>query len=253
MRKPLVIGNWKMHGSKLFCEKLIKELLLQTNEVISEFGVCPPHAYLDLVSGLLKGSEIKLGAQNVHFEQEGAFTGETSLAMLEDFSCSYVILGHSERRHSFFESDEMVAQKFVATTKSSVIPVLCVGETEADRKAGQTFAVIDKQLDAVINACGIDGFQKAVIAYEPVWAIGTGLTATPEQAQEVHAYIRHKLAESSANIAANMRILYGGSVKPANAESLFQMADIDGGLIGGASLKAQDFIAIGLAALEKVS
>jgi triosephosphate isomerase len=193
---------------------------------------------------LLKGSGVALGAQSVCAEAQGAFTGEVSAAMLKDVGCRYVLVGHSERRQLYGESDELVARKFVAAQSQGLVPVLCVGETLEEREAGQTLAVISRQMDAVLTVSGVAALGQAVVAYEPVWAIGTGRTATPEQAQEVHATIRSKIAGVDATIGGLVRILYGGSVKASNARELFAMPDIDGGLVGGASLKADEFARI---------
>ena len=210
--------------------------------------VCPPFPYLATVASQLEGSPVTLGAQNVSEHEKGAFTGEVAPAMLRDVGCKYVIIGHSERRSLYGETSTQVAAKFVAAQSAGLTPILCVGETLEEREAGTTEAVIDEQLDAALDAVGINGFGAAVIAYEPVWAIGTGMTATPEQAQEVHAHIRERLAAQSESIAAGVQILYGGSMKGDNAAGLLGQPDIDGGLIGGASLKAADFLAIADAA-----
>ncbi|HTB66978.1 MAG TPA: triose-phosphate isomerase [Steroidobacteraceae bacterium] len=245
MRQPLVAGNWKMHGSRAENAKLIDELAQAFPTPTVECAVCPPHVYLSQVGNLLRAAElpIALGAQNVSAETKGAFTGEVSAAMLQDLQCSYVIVGHSERRQMQGEDDQLVARKFAAA-RTLLTPILCVGERLAERKAGQQLAVIGRQLDAVLERCGATGFGGAVIAYEPCWAIGTGLTASPEQAQEAHAFIRGHLARQDAKIAGEVRILYGGSVNAGNAAQLFAMPDVDGGLIGGASLKAGEFLAI---------
>lgn len=206
--------------------------------------ICPPFPYLAAEAGRLAGSGLRLGAQNVSQHDSGAYTGEVSPAMLRDVGCEYVIVGHSERRAMMGEASDIVAAKFVAAQAVGLIPILCVGETLAEREADRTEAVIDAQLDAALQAAGIAAFGRAVIAYEPVWAIGTGRTASPDQAEEVHAHIRGQLAAKDGNIAAGVQILYGGSVKGDNAAGLFAMPDIDGGLIGGASLKATDFLAI---------
>jgi triosephosphate isomerase len=212
--------------------------------------VCPPFPYLASVVAQTEGSAVKVGAQNVSEHEKGAFTGEVAPGMLSDLGCDYVIVGHSERRAMYGESSAQVAAKFQAALIAGVTPILCVGETLDEREAGTTEQVIDEQLDAVLNTAGIDAFGAAVIAYEPVWAIGTGMTATPEQAQDVHAHIRARLAEQSAEIAAGVQILYGGSMKGENAAGLLTQSDIDGGLIGGASLKAEDFLAIAEAAAQ---
>jgi triosephosphate isomerase len=245
MRRPLVAGNWKMNGSRETINELldgIKQGLQSVNQ--AEVAVCPPYVYLAQVQSELQGTQVALGAQNVSDKVSGAFTGEVSPEMLLDFQCQYVIVGHSERRALYGDSDEFVARKFANAKDFKLAPILCVGELLEERESGQTEAVVARQLDAVLNEVGASGFKDAVIAYEPVWAIGTGKTATPEQAQEVHAFIRSRLASQDKNVAAAVRILYGGSVKASNAEQLFGMQDIDGGLIGGASLNAEEFLAI---------
>jgi len=214
----------------------------------TEMTVFPPFPYLPKVQKLLQGSSISWGAQTLHPSPKGAFTGEVSAAMLLDFGCHYVLVGHSERRILFGESDGDVADRFDAALEAGLEPVLCVGETLDKRESGLTHQVINDQLDAVLEKSGIDSFASATIAYEPVWAIGTGKTASPEQAQEIHAFIRDKLSAHDDIIAGQIRILYGGSVNPSNAADLFARKDIDGGLIGGASLKAEDFLAIYAAA-----
>ncbi|WP_286240134.1 triose-phosphate isomerase [Neptuniibacter halophilus] len=245
MRKALVAGNWKMNGDTDFINELVNSLVNSSAaSVNADVLLCPPAVYLAQVSSLTAESAIQLGAQNVSEQANGAFTGEISLAMLQDLGCEYVILGHSERRSLYGENDQLVAEKFVAAVAAGVKPILCVGETLEEREQGETMQVVARQLNAVIEAAGIDKFADAVIAYEPVWAIGTGKTATPEQAQEVHAEIRQILAQNSVEIADKLRILYGGSVNAANAAELFANEDVDGGLVGGASLKANDFIAI---------
>ena len=249
MRKPLVAGNWKMHGSRADNAALLRALLDQLPaQAAAEVMVCPPFVYLHETSRLLKDSDVALGAQSLCAESQGAFTGEVSGAMLRDVGCRYVLVGHSERRQLYGEHDQLVARKFVAAQASALVPVLCVGETLEEREGGRTTEVVARQLDAVLAVSRVDAFGQAVIAYEPVWAIGTGRNATPEQAQEVHAMIRGRVAALDAKIAASVRILYGGSVKASNARELFSMADIDGGLVGGASLKADEFAQICAAA-----
>jgi triosephosphate isomerase (TIM) len=249
MRKPLVAGNWKMHGSRAENARLLRGLLdLLGPETRAEVMVCPPFVYLWETERLLKDTEVALGAQSLCAEAQGAFTGEVSGAMLRDVGCRYVLVGHSERRQLFGEADALVARKFVAAQAHGLVPVLCVGETLEEREAGRTGEVVERQLAAVLAVSGIGAFAQAVVAYEPVWAIGTGRTASPEQAQEVHASIRARLAALDATIGASVRILYGGSVKASNARELFAMADIDGGLVGGASLKAEEFAQICAAA-----
>jgi triosephosphate isomerase (TIM) len=245
MRRPIVAGNWKMHGSRVETARLIEELLAQCPEQPAALCViCPPFVYLQEAGRLLRDSAFNLGAQNVCAETQGAFTGEVSAAMLKDVGCEYVIVGHSERRLLYRESDQLVARKFAGAQSKGLVPILCVGEQLADREAGRTQEVIARQLDVVLELCGAGALEQGVIAYEPVWAIGTGRNATPEQAQEVHAFIRARVAARDARIAAATRILYGGSVKAGNAAELFAMPDVDGGLIGGASLKADEFLTI---------
>jgi len=237
-----------MHGSRAENTALLDGILSQLNVTNVDVLVCPPAVYVAEVAAKLQGKGIAVGAQSLCAEAVGAFTGEVSAAMLKDVGCSYVLVGHSERRSLYAEDSALVARKFVAAQTQGLVPVLCVGETLQQREAGQTFAVITEQLDAAVKAAGIAAFAKAVVAYEPVWAIGTGLTATPEQAQEVHAFIRQSLAKLNADVATGVRILYGGSVKGSNAAELFAKADVDGGLVGGASLKADEFLKICAAA-----
>jgi len=244
MRTALVAGNWKMNGTSASINELMEGLNAELKSNTVEVLVCPPSLYLSQVKALSADSVISVGAQNVSEQANGAFTGEISLEMLQDINCEYVILGHSERRSLYAESDAIVAEKFKATVAAGLKPILCVGETLEEREQGQTLAVVERQIKTVVESAGIDQFTTAVIAYEPVWAIGTGKTATPEQAQEVHAAIRKMVAEHDAELASKMRILYGGSVNAANAAELFANEDVDGGLVGGASLKANDFIAI---------
>jgi triosephosphate isomerase len=245
MRRPLIAGNWKMHGSRAENAELIEALLLGLpGQTPVEIAVCPPFVYLWETARLLKSSSIALGAQSVCAEALGAFTGEVSAGMLKDVGCKYVIVGHSERRAIYKEDDALVARKFLAAQSQGLIPVLCVGETLEERERGQTMPVVSRQLTAVLDLASAAALRAAVIAYEPVWAIGTGKNATPAQAQEVHAYIRTAIAGRDAKIAADVRILYGGSVKAANARELFAMPDVDGGLVGGASLKADEFLKI---------
>jgi triosephosphate isomerase len=249
MRKPLVAGNWKMHGSRADNAALLSALLDRLPaQAAAEVMVCPPFVYLHETGRLLKDSDVALGAQSLCAEAQGAFTGEVSGAMLRDVGCGYVLVGHSERRQLYGEHDALVARKFVAAQANALVPVLCVGETLEEREGGRTTEVVARQLEAVLAVSGVGAFGQAVIAYEPVWAIGTGRNATPEQAQEVHAMIRGRVAALDAKIGASVRILYGGSVKASNARELFSMADIDGGLVGGASLKADEFAQICAAA-----
>ena len=245
MRRPIVAGNWKMHGSRAETARLVEELLTQCPpELPAACVICPPFVYLQEAARLLRDSPLSLGAQDVCADAQGAFTGEVSAGMLKDVGCEYAIVGHSERRMLYRESDQLVARKFGAARGRGLVPILCVGEQLAEREAGRMREVIARQLDVVLELCGTAPFEQGVIAYEPVWAIGTGRTATPEQAQEVHAFIRTRIAARDAKIAVATRILYGGSVKAGNAPELFAMADVDGGLIGGASLKADEFLAI---------
>ncbi len=248
-RRPLVAGNWKMHGNRADASRLVGEIIAHgAGGGVSEAIVCPPYVHLEEARRRLEGSPIGLGAQDVCADEQGAYTGEVSARMLADAGCRYVIVGHSERRAIYGESDELVARKFLAAQRHALVPILCVGELLAEREQDATRAVILRQLDAVLDAADTPAFGRAVVAYEPVWAIGTGLTATPGQAQEVHALIRGRIAEKDATIAASLRVLYGGSVKAANAAELFAMPDVDGGLIGGASLKAEEFASICAAA-----
>ena len=251
MRNFLVAGNWKMHGDEAANRELVAGLLegAPASDRVSLL-VCPPYPYLASVAARLKGSAIELGAQNVSEHEAGAYTGEVAPAMLADVGCRYAIVGHSERRTLYGESSAQVAEKMAAALGGGLVPILCVGETLEERESGRTEQVVAEQLGAAVERNGIASFGSAVIAYEPVWAIGTGRTATPEQAQDVHRYIRSVLADQDASVAENVQILYGGSVKGDNAAGLFGMPDIDGGLIGGASLKAADFLAIARAAAE---
>lgn len=246
MRNFIIAGNWKMYGSKASVAKLLEGIKAGSNQIKNaQLVVFPPVIFLQQVESALQNTTIAWGAQNVSQQPEGAFTGETAASMLVDFHCTYVLIGHSERRKLYGENDACVAAKFSAAKNAGLIPVLCVGETLEERQAGQTEVVIQKQINAVLHQEGIESFRGAVIAYEPVWAIGTGLSATPEQAQAVHYAIRQQLAAQDENIAQQIPILYGGSVKKDNAKGLFAMADIDGALIGGASLNAEEFIEIG--------
>ena len=235
MRLPLVAGNWKMHGSRAANQTLLDRVLREISSLKGvECAVCVPFPFLRDVSEKLRGTAIAWGAQNVSEHAQGAFTGEVSAAMLKEFGCRYALVGHSERRQLFGEGDAQAAAKFSAARGAGITPILCVGETLAEREAGKTETVVARQLGAVLEK---NDFGDAVLAYEPVWAIGTGKNATPEQAQAVHAYLRKKLS-------AGTRILYGGSVKGANAAAIFAQPDVDGGLIGGASLVAEEFVAI---------
>ncbi|MBP1316151.1 triose-phosphate isomerase [Herbaspirillum sp. 1130] len=244
MRRKLVAGNWKMNGSLAANAALVAGIKEGLPADVCDVAVCVPAPYMAQVQGAVAGSAVALGAQDMSAHASGAFTGEVSAAMLQEFGVQYVILGHSERRAYHGESDAAVAAKTVAALKAGLVPVVCVGETLEQREAGQTNEIVGGQLDVVLAALSVEEAARIVVAYEPVWAIGTGKTATPEMAQEVHAMLRARLGAKSAEAAAKVRVLYGGSMKPDNAEQLLAMADIDGGLIGGAALKAADFLAI---------
>ncbi len=245
MRTKLIAGNWKMHGSKPEVRSLIGGILARLDPARSaEVMVLPPFPYIPLVQSLVDHTPVLLGAQDLNEHAFGAYTGDVSGSMLADWNCTHVLVGHSERRSIHREGNELVAAKFVAAQDSGLQPILCVGETLEEREAHRTNEVVGKQIAAVIDQAGISAFSRSIIAYEPVWAIGTGRTASPEQAQEVHAAIRAQLAQEDATIGGRVRILYGGSVKPDNAEELFACEDIDGGLIGGASLQAESFMSI---------
>jgi triosephosphate isomerase len=245
-RKPLIAGNWKMHGSLAESRALVDALRAGvTAGAPATMLLCPPYVYLPAVHSWLQGSPIAVGAQDIADKPgSGAYTGEVSGQMLREVGCSHVIVGHSERRALYGETDAVVATKFKAAQAAGLVPIACVGETLEQREAAQTRSVVERQVEAIVEAAGVQAFANAVIAYEPVWAIGTGRTATPEQAQEVHAFIRGMIGKRDATIASGVSILYGGSVKGANARSLFAMADIDGGLVGGASLVAAEFLEI---------
>lgn len=252
-RRRIVAGNWKMHGSLYSASELAGALAATTHEAgrgLPEVIVFPPFPHLDAVRRVLEEAEsagtlaVQLGAQDLSIHEQGARTGEVSADMLLDCGCSHVLVGHSERRTGLRESDELVARKFHRAADHGLIPVLCVGETLPERSAERTAEVVLRQLGAVMELCGGSMFERAVLAYEPVWAIGTGHTATPEQAQQVHALLRGEIARTNAKIAAGLRILYGGSVNGANAAALFAQPDIDGGLVGGASLDAKEFLRI---------
>jgi triosephosphate isomerase (TIM) len=245
MRRPMVAGNWKMHGTRASVVELTQGLGNLSLPGGVEVAVFPPFLYVNQVIDALENTGINVGAQNSAVQPEqGALTGEVAPSQLAEVGCKYVLIGHSERRQIIGETDEVLNQKFAAAQKSGLTPVLCIGETLAEREAGETLEVVGRQLSSVIDAFGIKAFASAVIAYEPVWAIGTGLTASPQQAQDVHAAIRKQLKAMDAEVADNVQLLYGGSVKAANAAELFGMPDIDGGLIGGASLNADEFGAI---------
>jgi len=252
MRKRLVAGNWKMHGSRAANQALLDAIVAGIGSAAEvECAVCVPFPYLAQAAERLRGASVAWGAQDVSEHGQGAYTGEVSAAMLADFGCRYAIVGHSERRQLHAETDALVAAKFGAAQAGGVTPILCVGETLQERDGGKTESVVTRQLDAVIERHGAAAFANAVLAYEPVWAIGTGRNATPEQAGEVHAVLRARLAGKDAGIAQGLRILYGGSVKAANAAALFAMPEVDGGLVGGASLVAAEFLGIARAAQRK--
>lgn len=244
MRRKLVAGNWKMHGSLQQNNALLQQVLSGVANLGCDVVVCPPFPYLAQVAGCLSASPVGLGAQTLSEYPVGAYTGEVSGGMLIDLGCRYVLVGHSERRTLFGETDAVVAAKCAAALTSGLTPVLCVGETLAERESGMTETIVRRQLAAVVDRLGSAVFARSVLAYEPVWAIGTGRTASPEQAQSVHAAMRGYVATLDPLVAAGVRILYGGSVKPQNAAELFGQPDIDGGLIGGAALVADDFLAI---------
>ncbi|MFY8088076.1 MAG: triose-phosphate isomerase [Rubrivivax sp.] len=241
-RRQLVVGNWKMHGSRP-ANALLLDGVLQARPFQCDVAVCVPFPFLSETAVTLSGSDVRWGAQDCSAHEQGAYTGEVSAAMLHEFGCRYVIVGHSERRALHGEADALVADKAKAALARGLTPIVCVGETLAQREAGETEAVVKRQLAAVVQTVAHCAGEM-VVAYEPVWAIGTGLTATPEQAQAVHALLRGQLRAAVADRADDMKILYGGSVKPDNAATLFAQPDIDGGLIGGAALKAADFVAI---------
>ena len=244
MRRKLVVGNWKMNGSRTTNAVLLSEIVAGLGATATASAVCVPAPYLAQCQAQLTGASLAWGAQDVSAHASGAYTGEISIGMLQDFGSSYVIIGHSERRAYHGETDAQVAAKTVAALAAGITPIVCVGEHLDEREAGQTDAVVAKQLSAVLEAIAADDVAKLVLAYEPVWAIGTGKTATPQMAQEVHQVLRGQLAAKDAVAAAGVQILYGGSMKPENAKELMAMPDIDGGLIGGAALKAADFLAI---------
>ena len=244
MRKTIVAGNWKMNASKESVNKLVMGILSGMSNVSSEVVICAPFPYLSQVEALITHSQVRLGAQNLNTNMSGAFTGEVSADMIKDFGVQHVIVGHSERRSLHGETNTIVAEKVKAALDSGLIPLFCVGETLEQREAGETESVVAAQINTVADLVGIDAFLNIVVAYEPVWAIGTGVTASPEQAQEVHAFIRQLLANNNYDVAQQTPILYGGSMNAANAKELIACADIDGGLIGGASLKPEDFLQI---------
>ncbi|MEO7916708.1 MAG: triose-phosphate isomerase [Dokdonella sp.] len=247
MRRMMVAGNWKMHGSRARAEALLSGIADAAKGTI-DVAVFPPAVYLAELIGRYRDSGVLFGAQDVSAHAEGAYTGELSATMLRDIGCTHVLVGHSERRQYHGESNQQVAEKFVAAQGAGLVPILCVGESLEQRDAAQTERVIAEQLAAVIGHAGIAAFANALLAYEPVWAIGTGRTATPAQAQQIHASIRDIFAKEDVKLSSSLRILYGGSVKASNASELFAEADVDGGLVGGASLVASDFVAICAAA-----
>ena len=245
MRGTLVAGNWKMNGSLDSIRSLVEGIKQGLDSVRSAgVAVCPPAIYIPEVARMVEGTRIGLGSQNICDQDQGAFTGEIAGSMLKEYDCRYAIIGHSERRSLYGETDALVARRFAAARRAGLTPILCVGEQLQERESDITEQVVGRQLDAVVELEGIEAFADAVVAYEPVWAIGTGKTATPQQAQDVHAFIRTRLAELDSTIAENLIIQYGGSVKGANAGELFSQPDIDGGLIGGASLQVEEFLAI---------
>lgn len=247
MRRPLVAGNWKMHGSRAMAAELVGAVVEAVPAGV-DVAVLPPFPYLDGLIAAHAGGRVAFGAQDLSEHAQGAYTGEVSGGMLKDVGCTYVLVGHSERRQYHAESDALVAAKFVAAQEAGLLPILCVGESLAERENDATEAVIGRQIGAVVERAGVAAFANAVVAYEPVWAIGTGRTASPQQAQAVHHFLRDTIAGLDATIANSLPLLYGGSVKPANAAELFGQPDVDGGLIGGASLVASDFLAICAAA-----
>jgi triosephosphate isomerase len=250
MRRRLVAGNWKMFGSSARNQLLLEGLAARAGELEGvNCAVCVPFPYLYQAHSILSDCGVAWGAQNTSQWPEGAYTGEVSVSMLADFGCRYVIVGHSERRSLFNEDDHLVGAKAKAVLEQQMTPIVCVGESLQEREAGATEAVVSRQLDAVISEIGLDGIDKSVVAYEPVWAIGTGKTATPEEAQAVHVFLRNTVSARDANVGERLTMLYGGSVKAGNAPALFEMEDIDGGLIGGASLKLDEFMAICQAAI----
>ncbi len=244
VRQMLVAGNWKMNGSRTSVEQLVGDILDQISGSESELVIFPPFVFLSMVAEMIQSKSVSVGAQNINSHPKGAFTGEVSAAMVAEFGCKYVLIGHSERRSLFDETDDIVSEKFTACVKSGLIPVLCVGETAAQKQEGRSEEIVHQQLQIVLDRCGIGAFTDALIAYEPVWAIGTGQSADPGQAAKVHELIRNVIAEEDQDIGEKIRLLYGGSVTPENAASLFAEEHIDGALVGGASLNATDFMTI---------
>jgi triosephosphate isomerase len=244
MRQTIVAGNWKMNGSKAFVDTIIKDITANLEGIDAKVIVCAPSVFFSQIELLSKNSALNLGAQDLSINASGAFTGEISANMIKEFGASYTIVGHSERRSLYGEDNDLVAKKVKVALDSGLTPLFCIGEQLLDRESGKTELVLAEQLGTVIDLVGIEAFKNIVIAYEPVWAIGTGVTASPEQAQDTHAFIRGMLLEKSTEIAQKVQILYGGSMNPGNAKALLACEDIDGGLIGGASLKAEDFLQI---------
>ena len=251
MRKPLVAGNWKMNGTKVGISELVTRMVAGEQGKVQTV-LFPPFVFLEQVSRELQGSSIGLGAQNVDWREQGALTGEIEASMLREVGCRYCLAGHSERRQLFAETDEQVARKFKICIENDLIPILCVGETIQQRQAGQTMEVVTSQVCAVLDAVGISGIAEGIIAYEPIWAIGTGESASPEQAEEVHDQIREMLEQQDPDTAENMLILYGGSVNRENAAGFFMKENIDGALVGGASLVGDDFLMICMAAADRM-
>lgn len=251
-RKMMVAGNWKMHGTqawvRAFSEGLSSRVAAVSQAASIDWVLFPPFVYVEQVARLLQGTGIAWGAQNVSAYEQGAYTGEVSVAMLRDLGCTYCLVGHSERRSAHGDTDALVAEKFMVVCQAGLIPVLCLGETQQERERGDTEMILDRQLSAVLSLCvghSDNALGQAIIAYEPVWSIGTGLSAQPEQAQKAHHFIRARIAQEDSVIAQAIRILYGGSLKPGNAADLFAMPDVDGGLVGGASLDVEQFWSIG--------
>lgn len=244
IRRKLVAGNWKMNGSRASIEQLLNGILGQNTELGCEMAVFPPFVFLPMVQEMLQSTSIGLGAQNVDGHAPGAFTGEVSASMVAEFGCTYVLVGHSERRGYHAETDALVSEKFTACVESGLHPVLCVGETLEQRQQGLTEEIVKQQVKIVLDNCGIGAFTEAIIAYEPVWAIGTGMSASPQQAEEVHALIRDLVMQHDSAIGQEIRLIYGGSVSPESASKLFAEENIDGALVGGASLNAADFLKI---------
>ena len=245
IRRKLVVGNWKMHGSLVWNKALLEGVIAGLRDLPgADYVVCVPYPYFCQAQAMLQGTNVAWGAQNLCAIEDGALTGAVAPHMLTDFGCTYVIMGHSERRLAFNETDDSAAVRFYAAIKAGMTPIFCMGESEEERESDWTEFVVGRQLDSVLRRYGVETLRNAVLAYEPLWAVGTGNTATPAQAQEVHTFIRNRVAKCDAEVAAGLRILYGGSVKAANAAQLFAMPDVDGGLIGEASLEANEFVGI---------